>query len=87
MPGSKDWDLVESLMALHDREFNDRWIRSWTTRQMASVKLEKIREQVCLIIEEISSLRANLDISLEILLRSISPSSHPMLVPWCFHLF
>lgn len=46
-PGSSDWDLVESIMALHDRSFNETWIRSWTPRQIASVQLEKIREQVC----------------------------------------
>ncbi|KAG6902487.1 hypothetical protein C0995_016064 [Termitomyces sp. Mi166 len=45
VPGSSDWDLVESVMALHDREFNDTWIRSWTPRQIASVELVKIREQ------------------------------------------
>ncbi|KAF8074650.1 calcium-activated chloride channel-domain-containing protein [Lyophyllum atratum] len=44
-PGSSEWDLVESVMTLHDREFNERWTRSWTPRQIASVQLEKIREQ------------------------------------------
>ncbi|RDB23782.1 hypothetical protein Hypma_008903 [Hypsizygus marmoreus] len=44
-PGSSDWDLVESIMALHDRAFNETWIRTWTPRQIASVQLEKIREQ------------------------------------------
>ena len=46
IPGLADWDLVDSVMALHDREFNQAWIRSWTTSQLASVKLGKIRDQV-----------------------------------------
>lgn len=46
IPGSSGWDLIESIMALHDREFNDTWNRSWTLRQIASVQLSKIREQV-----------------------------------------
>ncbi|KAF5383633.1 hypothetical protein D9615_003802 [Tricholomella constricta] len=44
-PGSSDWDLVESIMTLHDRAFNETWVRSWTLRQIASVQLEKIRGQ------------------------------------------
>jgi anoctamin-10 len=47
-PGSSEWDLVESIIALHDREFNETWIRCWTLRQLASVQLDKIREQVSL---------------------------------------
>jgi anoctamin-10 len=47
IPRSEEWDLVESVLGLHDHEFNEVWIRSWTTRQISSVKLEKIREQVC----------------------------------------
>ncbi|GLB43323.1 putative calcium-activated chloride channel [Lyophyllum shimeji] len=45
IPGSSDWDLVESIMTLHDREFNETWLRSWTPSQIASVQLDKIREQ------------------------------------------
>ncbi|TFK51911.1 DUF590-domain-containing protein [Heliocybe sulcata] len=45
LPRSKDWDRVESVMALHDYEFNEHWIRSWTSRQSGSVHLDKIREQ------------------------------------------
>ncbi|KAI0761839.1 DUF590-domain-containing protein [Trametes elegans] len=44
-PGSSDWDRVESVMVLHDHEFNDAWIRAWTTRQLGFVKFDKIREQ------------------------------------------
>lgn len=48
IPGRKEWDLVESVMALHDHDFNDHWIRLWTRHRIASVELEKIRDQVCL---------------------------------------
>ncbi|KAI0718077.1 DUF590-domain-containing protein [Cerioporus squamosus] len=44
-PGSSNWDRVESVMVLHDHEFNDAWIRAWTTRQLGFVKFDKIREQ------------------------------------------
>ncbi|RPD76236.1 DUF590-domain-containing protein [Lentinus tigrinus ALCF2SS1-7] len=44
-PGSSSWDRVESVMVLHDHEFNDAWIRAWTTRQLGFVKFDKIREQ------------------------------------------
>jgi hypothetical protein len=46
VPNSTDWDRVESVMTLHDRDFNEKWIHSWTTRQLASMKLGQIREQV-----------------------------------------
>lgn len=32
-------------MALHDHEFNDNWIRSWTTSQLGFVKFDQIRAQ------------------------------------------
>ncbi|KAG2065926.1 DUF590-domain-containing protein [Suillus decipiens] len=43
--GRKEWDLVESVMALHDHDFNDDWIHLWTHHRIASVELEKIRDQ------------------------------------------
>jgi hypothetical protein len=46
IPGSSEWDRVDSVLGLHNREFNEDWIRLWTTRQITSVKVEKIREQV-----------------------------------------
>lgn len=45
IPGRKEWDLVESVMALHDHDFNDHWIHLWTHHRIASVELEKIRDQ------------------------------------------
>ncbi|KAJ7644183.1 calcium-activated chloride channel-domain-containing protein [Roridomyces roridus] len=43
-PDSPEYDLVESIMALHDREFNERWIHAWTTSRFVSVKQERLRE-------------------------------------------
>ncbi|KAJ7753904.1 calcium-activated chloride channel-domain-containing protein [Mycena maculata] len=40
-----EWDLVESVMALHDRKFNEHWIHTWTTSRHISVKQEHLREQ------------------------------------------
>ena len=45
-PGSSAWDRVESVMALHDHEFNERWIHAWTRRQLGFLKFDNIREQV-----------------------------------------
>ncbi|KAJ7780074.1 calcium-activated chloride channel-domain-containing protein [Mycena maculata] len=44
-PDSSEWDLVESVMALHDRAFNEHWIHAWTTSRFVSVKQERLREQ------------------------------------------
>ncbi|KAG6336075.1 hypothetical protein ID866_3022 [Astraeus odoratus] len=45
IPECNDWDLVQSVMALHDHDFNEQWIRLWTRHRIASVQLEKIRDQ------------------------------------------
>ncbi|KAF8211006.1 calcium-activated chloride channel-domain-containing protein [Mycena galopus ATCC 62051] len=44
-PDAPEWDLVESVMCLHDRAFNERWIHAWTTSRYVSVKQENLREQ------------------------------------------
>ncbi|THH32040.1 hypothetical protein EUX98_g2150 [Antrodiella citrinella] len=44
-PLSKQWDRVESIMALHDHLFNDTWIHSWTTRQLGFPEFDKLKEQ------------------------------------------
>lgn len=49
VPGCNEWDLVQSVMALHDHDFNEHWIRLWTRHRIASVELEKIRDQVYLL--------------------------------------
>ncbi|KZT07509.1 DUF590-domain-containing protein [Laetiporus sulphureus 93-53] len=43
-PGSSEWDRVESIMMLHDYDFNDKWIRSWTRRELGFVKFDNIRK-------------------------------------------
>lgn len=50
VPGTKHWSRVESIMALHDHEFNEMWIRAWTRRQIGfsigAVELDKLKDQV-----------------------------------------
>ncbi|KAF8167034.1 calcium-activated chloride channel-domain-containing protein [Mycena galopus ATCC 62051] len=43
-PDAPEWDLVESVMCLHDRAFNERWIHDWTTSRSVSVEQEHLRE-------------------------------------------
>ncbi|KAG8952207.1 hypothetical protein FRC04_004914 [Tulasnella sp. 424] len=33
-PGVAEWSRVESIMALHDRAFNEHWIKSWTSKKL-----------------------------------------------------
>lgn len=47
-PGFGEWDLVESVMCLHDQKFNEQWIHSWTRSKTNKVSLNRVREQVCL---------------------------------------
>lgn len=44
-PDAPDWDLVESIFPLHDRSFNEQWVHAWKPRTIASVQLDKIRNQ------------------------------------------
>ncbi|KAF8662796.1 hypothetical protein AX16_001080 [Volvariella volvacea WC 439] len=44
-PGVAEWDMVESVMALHDKEFNEAWVKLWSIRDITTVQLDKIREQ------------------------------------------
>lgn len=82
VPGSTEWTRVESVLALHDREFNDMWLRSWTRRQVGfgigKTELDKIKDQVR---PDFSSMTYSTTYSLvsssENLLLFISPSSHP----------
>ena len=50
MPGSPEWPRVEDVLALHDHEFNDMWLHSWTRRQIGfgigRGELDKIKDQV-----------------------------------------
>jgi hypothetical protein len=47
VPGVSEWDLVESIFPLHDRRFNETWVRSWQPHHIGAVHLTRIREQVC----------------------------------------
>ena len=44
-PDAPEWDLIESIFPLHDREFNEHWIRAWKPRNKISIALDKIRDQ------------------------------------------
>ncbi|KAG7088094.1 hypothetical protein E1B28_012120 [Marasmius oreades] len=46
-PEAKQWSLVESIIVLHDREFNEQWIHAWTTKRIgvSVVGLERLRQQ------------------------------------------
>ena len=50
VPHGKGWERVESIMSLHDREFNEMWLRAWTRRQVGLgigvAELDKIKDQV-----------------------------------------
>jgi hypothetical protein len=41
---------VDSVMALHDKEFNETWLHAWTVRQLgfhiSGKELFRIKEQV-----------------------------------------
>ncbi|PFH53223.1 hypothetical protein AMATHDRAFT_73446 [Amanita thiersii Skay4041] len=44
-PDSSDWDCVESILPLHDKDFNESWVKSWTPKHLASVSVGKIRDE------------------------------------------
>lgn len=48
-PENGSWSRIESIMTLHDPEFNNRWIRALTTTTttVANGQLDAIRTQVC----------------------------------------
>jgi anoctamin-10 len=43
---SPEWSRVQSIMALHDTEFNEVWLRSLTNKQVRTEHLDTIRSQV-----------------------------------------
>lgn len=49
-PGVAEWSRVESIMALHDRDFNEHWIKSWTSKKLgvgfSDDDLDGIKNQV-----------------------------------------
>ncbi|PPR03916.1 hypothetical protein CVT24_008101 [Panaeolus cyanescens] len=44
-PDASEWDLLDSIFPLHDRDFNERWTKAWKPRKIFSVSLESIRSQ------------------------------------------
>lgn len=43
---SQQWDRVESVMTIHDPEFNEVWLRSLTKRRVRYEQLDTIRSEV-----------------------------------------
>ena len=46
VPGTEQWSRVTNIMAIHDQEFNERWLKAWSTRGVGSVDLDKIKDHV-----------------------------------------
>jgi anoctamin-10 len=32
VPGTEQWSRVTNIMAIHDQEFNERWLKAWSTQ-------------------------------------------------------
>lgn len=48
VPGTEQWSRVTNIMAVHDQEFNERWLKAWSTNGIGtgSVDLDKIKDHV-----------------------------------------
>jgi len=46
VPGAEQWSRVSNIMAIHDQEFNERWLKAWSTQGVGSVDLDKIKDHV-----------------------------------------
>jgi len=46
VPGAEEWSRVTDIMAIHDQEFNERWLKAWSTQGVGSVDLDKIKDHV-----------------------------------------
>ena len=50
IPGVSQWPRVESILALHDPDFNHSWINAWTRQRIGFnvgfTELNKIRDEV-----------------------------------------
>lgn len=55
IPGLSQWPRLESILALHDSDFNHAWITTWTRRRVGFnvgfAELNKIRNEVSCIID------------------------------------
>ena len=46
VPGTEQWNRVTNIMAIHDQEFNERWLKAWSTHGVGSVDLDRIKNHV-----------------------------------------
>jgi hypothetical protein len=48
VPGTDQWSRVTNIMAIHDQEFNERWLKAWSSKGIGtgSVDLDKIKDHV-----------------------------------------
>jgi len=46
VPRTKQWSRVTDIMTIHDQEFNERWLKAWSTHGVGSVDLDKIKDHV-----------------------------------------
>ena len=46
VPGTEQWSRVTTIMAIHDQEFNERWLKAWSTHGVESIPLDKIKDHV-----------------------------------------
>ena len=46
VPRAEQWSRVTNIMAIHDQEFNERWLKAWSTHGVGSVDLDKIKDHV-----------------------------------------
>ena len=49
VPGTGRWNRVTSIMAIHDQEFNERWLRAWSSHVVdpsGSFNLDKVKDHV-----------------------------------------
>lgn len=55
VPGLSQWSRLESILALHDPDFNRSWITTWTRRRVGFnigfAELNKIRDEVSFSVE------------------------------------
>ena len=47
-PGTEEWSRVTNIMAIHDQEFNERWLRAWSSQGIGSgsVDLDQVKDHV-----------------------------------------
>lgn len=46
VPGTEQWSRVTNIMAIHDQEFNEKWLKEWSSHGVGSADLDKIKDHV-----------------------------------------